>query len=100
MNNNLITPNTQNKAGRLTFYIFEIAGAAIFGILFIAAIVMAALTRSFMTWLEYFMAGTIICLVLYGIGRLIDLSYVKAEVLTCDCECGDDCDCHHDHEEK
>ena len=96
----IIKPTTQNKTGRLTFYIFEIAGAAFFGILFIAAIVVAALTRSFMTWLEYFMAGIIICLVLYGLGRLIDLSYTKVEALTCECDCGDDCDCHHEHEEK
>ena len=101
MNNNIIKPNTSNKAGRLTFYIFEITAVAIFGIMFISAIVLAALASSFLSFIQWFVIGTFASLVVYAFGRLIDLSYLKAEALTCECDCDDDCDCGcHDHKEK
>ena len=103
MNNNILKPNTENKAGRITFYVLEISALAVFCIMFISAIVIAALASSFLSFIQWFIMGTVAALVLYALGRLIDLSYVKAEnsFYYEECDCEDHCDCGcEDHEEK
>jgi len=57
MENNILKPNTQNKAGRAIFYTFEIAAAAFFGVFFIVSIVAAALASSFLTFVQFFAMG-------------------------------------------
>ena len=96
MKDNIIMPKTKDKTGRLTFFIFEIAAVSLAFFIFIAAIVMAALTRTFMAFFEYFMIAIGVCLFIYALGRLIDLSYVKAESK---CDCGPDCDCNKEEKE-
>lgn len=87
---NLIKPVSENKTGRLTFYIFEIASAALAFLILIAAIVIAALTSSFMNFFEYFLIDIVVFLFVYGLGRLIDLSFAKLDKK---CNCDENCDC-------
>ena len=85
---NIIKPCTKNKGGRTLFYIFEIASVAFFAIMFIAGIVVGALSSSFLGFFQYFMVGTVLLFAMYGLGRIIDLLYTKNE-----CNCDDNCDC-------
>lgn len=93
MFNNLIKPVTNNKTGKVTFYIFEITAAALAFLTFISSIVMAAITKSFMTFLEYFLIAVFVFLLVYALGRIIDLNFANTEKK---CNCGDDCDCNKD----
>ena len=77
MENNIFAPCTQNKKGRILFYIFEIAAAAFFAIYFIMAIVDAARYSSFQLFLNGFLTGTFYLFVLYGMGKVIDLLSCK-----------------------
>lgn len=98
-NNNIIKAHTENKAGRITFYIFEITGLVLACILFIMGIVVAIVGRTFGGFVQNFVYAVMAILIFFGIGRIIDLLYVKTEQgcdCGCDCGCKDEkCDCEN-----
>ena len=75
-------PTTENKTGKLTFYIFECTAACLGFIFFIMAIVSGAQGRSFGLFLEGFINAVIVTLAFYWLGRVIDLLYVKKQEST------------------
>ncbi len=79
MKNNLFTPVCKNNVGKTLFYIFEISALVIGVILFILAIVTAAQAHSFGVFVSGFVTAVINLLVIYGIGKIIDLLYLKVE---------------------
>ena len=81
----LIKPSSESKAARITFYIFEITAAVYFLVMFIVGIVVAAdRFGTFMSFVAYFFDGILHGLILYGVGRIIDL--LSSVFGTCECE--------------
>lgn len=80
MEKNIFKPMSKNKAGRTLFYIFEIAALCIGAILFIAAIASAIASSSFIAFITGLMNSAVFTLILYGIGRIVDLLYSMNEV--------------------
>ena len=80
MEKNIFKPASKNKAGRTLFYIFEIAAVCVGFILFITAIVSAVTASSFLVFMSGLLDVVIYTLVLYGIGRVVDLLYCMNEV--------------------
>ena len=78
---------SQNRAGKATFYMFEIAALAVVAIFFILAIVNIAQGAGFAWFLQYLVEGAFYGFILFGLGRVVDLLYCKAE-------------CHAKKEEK
>ena len=74
---NIFKPTTENKSGRVLFYIFEIAALAIGVLYFIMGLVYAIQLSSFAAFVSELLAGVLYMLLLYGIGRIIDLLYTK-----------------------
>ena len=62
-----------NKTTGLLFYIFEICAAAYFFVAFILCIVGAAQAGSFGLFVEAFLTTIFNTLVLFGLGKIIDL---------------------------
>ena len=79
MENNIIKPTCENKAGRILFYIFEIAALAVCALYFLIGLIDAIQLSTFMLFVNGLMQGAIYMLLLYGIGRIIDLLYHKNE---------------------
>ena len=74
---NIFKPTTENKCGRVLFYIFEIAALAIGVLYFIMGLVDAIQFSSFAAFISGLLSGVLYMLLLYGIGRIIDLLYTK-----------------------
>lgn len=85
---NLIKAHTENQTGKITFYIFEITGLVLSCILFIMGIVVAIIGRTFGGFVQYFVYSVMALLIFFGLGRIIDLLYVKADK-GCNCGCED-----------
>ena len=79
MENNILKPTCENKAGRILFYIFEIAALAVCALYFLIGLIDAIQWGSFMTFLNGLVQGAIYLLLLYALGRIIDLLYRKNE---------------------
>ena len=77
MDNNIFAPCTQNKKGKILFYIFEIAAVVFFATYFIMAIVAAALGGGFFGFVQGFLEATFYLFILYGMGKVIDLLSCK-----------------------
>ena len=86
-NKNILKPHTQNTAGKVLFSIFEIAALCVGALLFILGIIYAAKGAGFEAFIEYLVRAIFYLLVLYGLGKVIDLLSCKG-------------DHHHKHEEK
>ena len=87
---NLIKPTSESKSARIVFYVFEITAAVYFLVMFIVGIVDASgRFGNFGTFLSDFFNGIVYGLILYGIGRIIDL--LSSVFGVCDCE-----ECQHD----
>lgn len=75
----LFKAETQNKAGKTLFYIFEVC-AVIVGILsLVMAIYYAAIYESFVAFISYFIPAIVDTLVVFGLGKLIDMLYCKKD---------------------
>lgn len=83
----MLTPQSQNKTARATFYAFEIAALAVAAIYLVLGIISAAQGGGFLWFVQYLLEATVYLFVLYGLGRVVDLLYCKAE-------------CHAKKEEK
>ena len=88
---NLTKAHTENKVGRVTFYIFEITGLVLACILFIMGIVIAIVGRTFAGFVQNFIYSVMALLIFFGLGRIIDLLYVKADK---------GCKCNHEEKEE
>lgn len=75
MEHNFLKPSCKNLAGKTLFYIFEIASLVIFVIQFILAIIVGA-HFGFLNFVEAFCSGIINLLLIFGLGKIIDLLYV------------------------
>ena len=75
MENNFLKASSKNKAGKILFYIFEIAAACIGFILFIMSIVNAATFENFSIFIDGFLNVVMSTLIIFGIGKVIDLLY-------------------------
>lgn len=82
MENNIFAPCTRNKKGKVLFYVFEIAAAALCLIYFIFGIVRAARWSDFGTFVDCFATGLFNTLVLFGFGKIIDLLSCKHDCKT------------------
>ncbi len=69
----LISPISDSKPARITFYTFEIASAVYFIVMFVMAIVDAAAWGSAATFFVEFFDACWKTLILYGIGRIVDV---------------------------
>ena len=76
---NILKPACQSKAGKVLFYIFEIAALVVAAIYILLGLINAIEWSNFMTFVNGLVEGAIQMLVLYGIGRVIDLLYKLAE---------------------
>ena len=76
---NIFTPNSKGTAGKVTFFIFEIAALVVFAFFFIFAIIDAARLDSFVLFMQEFFQGVIYTLLIFGFGRVIDLLYSQTE---------------------
>lgn len=79
----LFKPVSENKAARLAFYIFEFASLAIFALGFIICIVEAVNYSSFLWFVESLISVCVNTLIVYALGRLVDLGYAKV------CKCNE-----------
>lgn len=79
MENNILKPTCQRKAGRVLFYVFEIVALVVGALYFVLAIVNAAQWGTFMTFVDGLVTAAIWLFLLYGVGRIIDLLYKQAE---------------------
>ena len=79
MEGNFVKAYSKNTTGKVTFYLFEIAALVVCALYFVLSIVRAVQFGDFVTFLEYFMQGVIYGLILYGLGRLIDLKLAKED---------------------
>lgn len=70
-------PTTTNKAGRVLFYIFEIFAACVLLLGFILSIVASVLQKSFMSFVADFMQVVYQTLIIFGLGRIVDLLYTN-----------------------
>lgn len=76
---NIFTPNSKSTAGKVTFFIFEIAALVIWAAFFIFAIVDIARGADFFWFLQQLIQGLLYGLLVYGFGRVIDLLYSQSE---------------------
>lgn len=79
MDKNIILSACKSSAGKLLFYIFEIAALVIGVISLVIAIYSSATTASFLVFVSGLVSAVINTLVIYGIGKIIDLLYLKSE---------------------
>lgn len=73
---NFLKASSKNHVGKTLFYIFEIASLAIFVIEFIMAIIVGAQT-SFGNFVVAFVSGAIHMLIIFALGKIIDLLACK-----------------------
>ena len=79
MENNILKPTCENKAGRALFYVFEIVALAVAALYVLEGLVWVFQGAAFSLFLGNLVQGAIYMLLLYGIGRIIDLLYHKNE---------------------
>ena len=83
----MLKAQSQNKVARATFYTFEIAALVVAAVYFMLAVITLAQGGGFVWFLQGLVEAAIFMFILYGLGRVIDLLYCKAE-------------CHAKKEEK
>ena len=79
----LFKPVSENKGAQIAFYIFEIASLAIFVLGFVISIVEAVTYSSFLWFVESLVTVSMNTLIVYALGRLVDLGYAKV------CKCNE-----------
>lgn len=79
MGDNLFKSYSKNNVGKITFYIFEFAALAILAAYFIFAIVDIARGADFFWFLQELFQGLFTGLVVFGLGRIIDVLCAKNE---------------------
>ena len=79
MENNILKPTCENKGGRVLFYLFEIAALVVGALYFLFGLVDAIQYSSFGAFASGLLTGVVYLLLLYGVGRIIDLLYHKNE---------------------
>ena len=77
MGNNLFKSYSKDNVGKITFYIFEFAALAIWAAYFIFAIVDIARGADFFWFLQELIQGFFTGLVVFGLGRIIDVLCAK-----------------------
>ena len=70
---------TQNKTGKTLFYIFEICALVVGVLSLVMAIYYAAVYESFIAFISYLIPVIVDTLVVFGLGKLIDLLYCKKD---------------------
>ena len=75
----LFQAETQNKTGKTLFYIFEICALVVGVLSLVMAIYYASVYESFVAFISYFIPVIVDSLVVFGLGKLIDLLYCKKE---------------------
>lgn len=76
---NIVKATAKSKAAQVTFYVFEICALIIGAIVFTMGLVNAIRYNSFDAFVNGLISGAFDFLVLYGIGRVIDLLAAKKE---------------------
>lgn len=76
---NIFKAETQNKTGKTLFYIFEICALIVGFLSLVMAIYYAATYESFMAFVSYLIPAIVDTVVVFGIGKLVDLLYCKKE---------------------
>ena len=79
MENNILKPTCESKAGRVLFYVFEIAALVVACVYFLMGLVDAIQVGAFSLFVNGLVSAVIWLLVLYGLGKIIDLLYKKNE---------------------
>ena len=79
---NIIKASSKNKAAQVTFYVFEICALVLAAYSCIMGLVYAIEGRSFMTFVNGLMQAVYEFLIIYGLGRIIDLLAAKKESKT------------------
>ena len=74
---NIFKPQTENKVGKAIFYIFEISAIVIAFLYLVLTIYYTANLGSFIVFVTYLLQTVFNTLVVYGIGKIIDLHYCK-----------------------
>lgn len=77
MIDNILKPVSTSKGGKTTFYIFEISALVIGAFFIILSIYNAAQSHSLITFIYEVIQGAIYTLIVYGIGRIIDILNAK-----------------------
>lgn len=77
MNKNFLKASSKNRIGKTLFYIFEFSALAIFTIQFIIAIIAGATSGSFGIFVESFVSAFIYTLIIFALGKIIDLLACK-----------------------
>ncbi len=76
---NLFKASSKNKTARVTFYLFEIAALVIGVILLVMGLANSINYSSFAVFIDGLVSAVMNMLILYGIGRVIDLLAAKGE---------------------
>ncbi len=79
MQNNIFVAQSKNTAGKTLFYMFEFAALVVALFEFILGIYSAAVGGNFMSFISYLTQAIIYSLILFGIGKLLDLHCAKAD---------------------
>ncbi len=74
---NIFKSESENKTGKILFYIFEAAAAFVALVTFILAIIYADSYQAFIVFVEYFVNGIVSSLTIFGFGKIIDLLYAR-----------------------
>lgn len=76
---NIFKAQSSNKTTGLIFYVFEICAAAIFFVMFVLSIIYAVQMSSFAVFIETILTAIFNSLVLFGLGKVIDLLDAKKQ---------------------
>lgn len=82
----MLKANSENKIGKTIFYVFEGCALAVGVILLILGIYYSAQYQSFTTFLEYLANAVVNTLIVFGLGKVIDLMYAKKDGKCCKVE--------------
>ncbi len=74
---NIFKPQTENSVGKAIFYIFEVCAIIVGLCSLILTIYYTVNYNSFMAFISYLTPTIVDTLVVFGIGKLIDLLYCK-----------------------
>lgn len=79
MENNFLKPCSQNKGAKALFYIFEISALCVGVLMFITSIIIVAQGWGFASFIQSLCETVLFTLVLFGLGKMIDLLSCKHE---------------------
>lgn len=78
--------SSENKVGKTIFYVFEGCAGFVGLVMFILSIYYSAQLSSFVVFLEYFLNAIVNTLIIFGLGKVIDLMLAKRDEKCCNAE--------------